>query len=199
MQPIIEVQHLFKNFRTSRPWTVYPSRWGRVNFSVFWAPTARANHDYPHALRLLRADPRGHPGLRHGDLPRLAQDQGADRVCQQDNTLDPDLTVEQNLIVFASYFSIPSKEAQSGPANCSSSSLCPTAARQVMDLSGGMIRRLILARSLINRPDLLIRTSHHGTGPAVPPPGVGPAGKTQGQRSQRVAHHPLYGGGQPAL
>ena len=28
-------------------------------------------------------------------------------VCQQDNTLDPDLTVAQNLVVFAGYFGMP--------------------------------------------------------------------------------------------
>ena len=32
-------------------------------------------------------------------------------VCHQENTLDPDLTVEQNLHVYARYFSIPKKEA----------------------------------------------------------------------------------------
>ena len=33
-------------------------------------------------------------------------------VCQQDNTLDPDLSVAQNLLIFAGYFSIPAPEAQ---------------------------------------------------------------------------------------
>ena len=33
-------------------------------------------------------------------------------VCQQDNTLDPDLTVLQNLLVFAGYFRIPARQAR---------------------------------------------------------------------------------------
>jgi lipooligosaccharide transport system ATP-binding protein len=33
-------------------------------------------------------------------------------ICQQENTLDPDLTVEQNLLIFAGYFYIPSKKAK---------------------------------------------------------------------------------------
>ena len=33
-------------------------------------------------------------------------------VCQQDNNLDPDLTVAENLHVFARYFSLPAKIAR---------------------------------------------------------------------------------------
>jgi lipooligosaccharide transport system ATP-binding protein len=78
-------------------------------------------------------------------------------VCQQDNTLDPDLTVEQNLLVFAGYFAIPKKEAVE---RCEELldffALGHKKDAKVMELSGGMVRRLILARSLINRPELLI-------------------------------------------
>ena len=78
-------------------------------------------------------------------------------VCQQDNTLDPDLTVEQNLLVFAGYFTIPKKEAVE---RCEELldffALGHKKDAKVMELSGGMVRRLILARSLINRPELLI-------------------------------------------
>jgi len=78
-------------------------------------------------------------------------------VCQQDNTLDPDLTVEQNLKVFAGYFSIPSREARTRANELLEFfALSNRRNAKVMDLSGGMIRRLILARSLINRPELLI-------------------------------------------
>jgi len=35
-------------------------------------------------------------------------------VCHQENTLDPDLSVEQTLHVFAGYFSIPKKEGAEG-------------------------------------------------------------------------------------
>jgi lipooligosaccharide transport system ATP-binding protein len=78
-------------------------------------------------------------------------------VCQQDNTLDPDLTVEQNLVVFASYFSIPVREAANRTGELLEFfALSNRRNAKVADLSGGMIRRLILARSLVNRPDLLI-------------------------------------------
>ena len=78
-------------------------------------------------------------------------------VCHQENTLDPDLSVEQNLHVFAGYFSIPKKEAAERSRELLDFfALSHKKDAKVMELSGGMARRLILARSLINRPELLI-------------------------------------------
>jgi len=78
-------------------------------------------------------------------------------VCQQDNTLDPDLSVEQNLHVFAGYFSIPKKEAGERTKELLDFfALTHKKDAKVIELSGGMARRLIMARSLINRPELLI-------------------------------------------
>lgn len=78
-------------------------------------------------------------------------------VCQQDNTLDPDLTVEQNLRLFAGYFSIPNTEA-AGKAEelLKYFSLEHKSKAKVADLSGGMARRLMLARALVNTPELVI-------------------------------------------
>jgi len=78
-------------------------------------------------------------------------------ICQQDNTLDPDLTVEQNLLVFAGYFYIPKKTAiQRSEELLEFFALSHKRNAKVMELSGGMARRLILARALINQPDLLV-------------------------------------------
>ena len=78
-------------------------------------------------------------------------------VCQQENSLDPDLTVSQNLAIFASYFSIPREVAlQRSGELLEFFALSHRSEDKVADLSGGMARRLTLARSLINRPDLLI-------------------------------------------
>lgn len=78
-------------------------------------------------------------------------------VCQQDNTLDPDLTVTQNFEVFARYFNLDKKTAEER----ASSLLKYFALEQrrnarVTELSGGMVRRLVIARALINQPELLI-------------------------------------------
>jgi lipooligosaccharide transport system ATP-binding protein len=78
-------------------------------------------------------------------------------VCQQENTLDPDLTVQQNLQVFAGYFSISKQVAlERSKELLDFFALSHKKDAKVMDLSGGMARRLILARALINKPDLLI-------------------------------------------
>jgi lipooligosaccharide transport system ATP-binding protein len=78
-------------------------------------------------------------------------------VCQQENNLDPDLTVRQNLEVFARYFDIPAREAaQRGKKLLQFIALDHRVDAKVTELSGGMMRRLVLARSLINEPDLLI-------------------------------------------
>jgi lipooligosaccharide transport system ATP-binding protein len=78
-------------------------------------------------------------------------------VCQQENSVDPDLTVLQNLEVFARYFDIPKKEARERAVELLDFiALGHRAHATVTELSGGMMRRLVLARSLINHPDLLI-------------------------------------------
>ncbi|MBI5443345.1 MAG: ATP-binding cassette domain-containing protein [Deltaproteobacteria bacterium] len=78
-------------------------------------------------------------------------------VCQQDNNLDPDLTVLQNLEVFARYFDIPPREARVRARELLAFiALEHRSSAQVTELSGGMMRRLVLARALINDPELLI-------------------------------------------
>ncbi|MHC1713143.1 MAG: ABC transporter ATP-binding protein [Solidesulfovibrio sp.] len=78
-------------------------------------------------------------------------------VCQQGNTLDPDLTVLENLLVFASYFRIPRKEALVRAEELLTFFALEGKKRfQYEELSGGMARRLMLARAIINRPELLI-------------------------------------------
>lgn len=78
-------------------------------------------------------------------------------VCQQENSLDPDLSVLENLEVFARYFDIPKKVAREKALELLRFfALDARKDAQVIELSGGMMRRLVLARALINSPDLLI-------------------------------------------
>lgn len=77
-------------------------------------------------------------------------------VPQLDN-LDPDLTVLQNLMTFARYFDLPKDEAHRRAMEVLPLfELDSKWNSRIKELSGGMTRRLILARSLINRPKILI-------------------------------------------
>jgi lipooligosaccharide transport system ATP-binding protein len=78
-------------------------------------------------------------------------------VCPQEDTLDTELNVRENLIVYGRYFGIPKAEvAARADELLEFASLTEKAKAKVEDLSGGMKRRLTIARSLINSPDLLL-------------------------------------------
>jgi lipooligosaccharide transport system ATP-binding protein len=78
-------------------------------------------------------------------------------VCQQENNLDPDLTVLQNLLVFARYFNIPAALARQRALELLKfMALDHRENARASDLSGGMVRRIVMARALLNKPELLI-------------------------------------------
>jgi len=77
-------------------------------------------------------------------------------VPQQDN-LDPDFSVFKNLMVYANYFGISKHEAEKCAEELLDfASLSTRKNDAVMNLSGGMRRRLMIARSLVNNPDLVV-------------------------------------------
>lgn len=78
-------------------------------------------------------------------------------ICQQENTLDPDLTVEQNLILYSRYFEMDKTTARRRAGELLDFfALTGKRKAKVMELSGGLARRLQLARALIAEPELLI-------------------------------------------
>jgi lipooligosaccharide transport system ATP-binding protein len=98
-------------------------------------------------LWVLGMDPRSHASQiksRLGVVP------------QQDN-LDLELTVRENLLMYARYFDIP-RDVSQRRANelLEFVELAERAEAQVESLSGGMKRRLTIARALINDPDMIL-------------------------------------------
>lgn len=78
-------------------------------------------------------------------------------VVPQENNLDMDFTVYENLVVFSRYFDIPRDEAERRATELLEFvHLEDKKDTMTESLSGGMKRRLILARALINRPRMLI-------------------------------------------
>lgn len=78
-------------------------------------------------------------------------------VCQQENSLDQELSVLKNLEVFARFFNLDRAIGhQRALKLLEFFALEQRRESPVVELSGGMMRRLVLARSLINEPDILI-------------------------------------------
>ena len=78
-------------------------------------------------------------------------------VVPQLDTLDKELTVMENLVLYGRYFDIPRAECRRrAKALLEFVQLSERADSVVDTLSGGMMRRLSITRSLINQPDLLL-------------------------------------------
>jgi lipooligosaccharide transport system ATP-binding protein len=78
-------------------------------------------------------------------------------VVPQENNLDEDLKVKENLLVYGRYFDLPRKLVCKRAAELLEFvQLQDKADARVDQLSGGMKRRLLIARALINDPDLVV-------------------------------------------
>ena len=78
-------------------------------------------------------------------------------VCPQEDTLDNELNVFDNLYIYGRYFGIDRATCRERAGELLEfAQITDKAKAKVEDLSGGMKRRLTIARSLINNPDVLL-------------------------------------------
>jgi len=78
-------------------------------------------------------------------------------VCPQEDNLDPDFHVMKNLLVYGRYFGLPHRVVRDRALELLAFvALSDKAHAPIASLSGGMKRRLVLARALLNEPRVLI-------------------------------------------
>ncbi|MCY1141821.1 ABC transporter ATP-binding protein [Actinoplanes sp. Pm04-4] len=98
-------------------------------------------------LKILGMDPRR-------DGPKI---RGRLGVCPQLDNLDIELTTRENLTTYARFFGIPRKEARRRADELLEFvQLTERADSKVEPLSGGMKRRLTIARAMVNQPEMVL-------------------------------------------
>jgi lipooligosaccharide transport system ATP-binding protein len=156
--PLVEARHLTKRFGTLtavdavdfevRPGEAFgflgPNGAGKSSTMRMIAAVSPVTEGY---LRVMGLDPAS-------DGPEI---RGRIGVVPQEENLDEELSVYENLLIYGRYFGLPKKVIDERVAELLHfAQLQERRNSRVEPLSGGMKRRLIIARGLINQPEMLI-------------------------------------------
>ncbi len=78
-------------------------------------------------------------------------------VVPQEDNLDEDVTVLENLIIYGRYFGLKARQVRERAEDLLRfMQLTEKRDRRITELSGGMKRRLLIARALLNEPDIMV-------------------------------------------
>lgn len=159
--PAIRIEHLFKHYGdfeavhdlnfavAAGRCTAFlgPNGAGKTTTIKTLYGKARADRHPDTRITVLGLD------MPHHELEIKAQT----GLVPQDNSLDDELNVEQNLAIYARLYGMDSVRAKTRIAELLRfMELSEKARSRVRELSGGMKRRLVIARALLNNPRLLI-------------------------------------------
>jgi len=157
-QPLVEARHLTKRFGTLtavddvsfevRPGEAFgflgPNGAGKSSTMRMIAAVSPVTEGH---LRVMGLDPAAHGPEIRGRLG----------VVPQEENLDEELSVYENLLIYGRYFGLPRKLIDERVAELLHfAHLQERRDSRVEPLSGGMKRRLVIARGLINQPEVLI-------------------------------------------
>lgn len=159
--PIISVEHLYKSYGSLKAVENLSFEVEASTCYAFLGPNGAGKSTM---MRTLYAkaipDPRPETRIRVlGFDPRSNQLEVKSRcgVVPQDNSLDVELNVEENLEIYGKLYGLPRRYTRERiDYLLEFMELTEKRKSRVRELSGGMQRRLIIARGLINNPALLI-------------------------------------------
>lgn len=156
--PIIDAEGLGKSYGTRIVVRDISFRVHKGDFCAVLGPNGAGKTTTLRMLTGAAKPDRGRLRVMGYDVPGDARAMRAriGIVPQQDN-LDPDLSVEENLRVYGGYFGLSRQQLRLRiPELLEQTQLSDRAECCISSLSGGMKRRLSIARALLNRPELLL-------------------------------------------
>jgi lipooligosaccharide transport system ATP-binding protein len=129
----------------------------RVSASDYWGPNGAGKTTILRCCLGLTRPDGGEVSLAGMAIPQRAREARARiGVVPQFDSLDPDFTVTENLIVYGRYFGLTRRECEArAPRLLDFAGLTDRSEARIEALSGGMKRRLTLARAMINDPQIL--------------------------------------------
>jgi lipooligosaccharide transport system ATP-binding protein len=157
-EPVLRVEHLVKRFGNQTVVNDLSFSVGRGECLGFLGPNGAGKTTSIRMCLGLVSPDAGRIKMLDYDIPAQARVAKARiGVVTQFDSLDPDFTCAENLVVYGRYFGIAEATLRARvPALLDFAALQSKANAKPGELSGGMKRRLSLARALINDPELLI-------------------------------------------